>query len=123
MSEIEKRTSFDWYMKEMEENDVAIVDPTGWDKDDLDHSFYQEEITLGEFKDRLYNSKYTYIYKKSKSEYGWKWWIPVYGPLKAMYMFMTGRHFPDSLRFPILHGIYSAANIVLIVHIIQLIIR
>ena len=35
---------------------VIILDPDGWDRQNYKFSFYEEKITLDEFKRRLYNS-------------------------------------------------------------------
>lgn len=51
-------TSKDWEAEFKEKYDLKILDYDGWrDKSDVEYSFNHEEITKGEFIDRMFHSK------------------------------------------------------------------
>ena len=56
MSEKEKKTSKEWEDQYKEKYRLHILDPDGWDRTNIQYSFYEEKITLDEFLDRLSNS-------------------------------------------------------------------
>ena len=53
MSEL--KTSVVW-IKEPQFDGYKIMDPDGWDRTNLEYSFYEEQITQSEFVNRLMNS-------------------------------------------------------------------
>jgi len=58
---MERKTSSEWHKEYL----VTIIDPSGWDRDDFEYSFSEEEITKNEFETRLFASTVKYN-KKSK---------------------------------------------------------
>lgn len=53
------QTSQEW-LKELYP-EVTILDPDGWDRTNYEYSFYEEEITEGEFVKRLQMSTVMFV--------------------------------------------------------------
>jgi hypothetical protein len=66
---MEKKTSQEWLETIPKKYKVTIFDPDGWDRTNYDYSFYEEQITLKEFKDRLMRS--TVLANKEFYNYNW----------------------------------------------------
>lgn len=49
------KTSDQWY-QELYANKLKIYDPDGWDRSNWEFSFFEEQITKGEFENRLFRS-------------------------------------------------------------------
>lgn len=58
MENLELKTSAEWYL----DYPLQILDPDGWDRDNFQHSWYEELITFEEFDRRAMRS--TCITKK-----------------------------------------------------------
>lgn len=52
MEDLVKKTSEAW-SKDSAFNDVMVCDPDGWDRQNFQHSWFEEAITKGEFEARL----------------------------------------------------------------------
>lgn len=56
MEDQEKRTSNEWWQEHELFLRMKIYDPDGWDRRNLQHSFYEELVTFEEFERRLFRS-------------------------------------------------------------------
>ena len=56
MSETIKKTSADWAEEILSPDNVVVMDPDGWDRKNYIYSWFEELITLEEFKSRVLKS-------------------------------------------------------------------
>ncbi len=51
-----KKSSNDWWHDDPQFQTMRIMDPDGWDRENLQYSFYEEKVTHEEFENRLLRS-------------------------------------------------------------------
>jgi hypothetical protein len=56
-----KKTSEEWQKKF--KNKILVLDPDGWDRQNFEHSWKEEKISLEEFKKRCSTSTLTFLDK------------------------------------------------------------
>lgn len=50
----EKKTSEEWYNQVDKPSGLIIYDPDGWDRKNWQFSWYEEKITIDEYRNRVF---------------------------------------------------------------------